>query len=192
MTLTTRLDRLEWQLERQQETIEKRRERIAELEGEDFGEKSDDTAMPPAVTRRGALSAGSLLALLFGGVGTASADAQGQIGTSNDPLNALYSAELNGPVTGDESLSTIDGSGLTINSGSLEVSGGNTGLWEAGSSGGSYLEPSESGDTKLEGIDTIESNDSDSALTIIQDTNDTGSGAKNMELLTEDTGSIFS
>jgi len=184
-----RLDRLESLVEQQQETIKEQRERIADLEGDDSTEERDDTETVPAVSRRGALTAGGLLALLFGGVGTASADAQGQIGTSQDPLNALYTTDLNGPVTGDESLTNIVGTGLTINSGSLEVSGGNTGLWKAGSSGSSYLEPSDSGDTKLEGINTIESNDQDSALTITQDTNDNGGGAKDLTLETIDSGS---
>jgi hypothetical protein len=85
-----RLDRLESVVEAQQETIQQQRERITELEGETDG---DDT--PLLANRRNALKADGLLALLFGGVGTASADSQGQVGTTSDPLSALYTDEIN-------------------------------------------------------------------------------------------------
>ncbi len=77
------------------------------------------------VTRRGVLSTAGLLAVLGLGAGSASADASGKIGTSSDPLNKLYTEELNGGVTGDTSLTNIAGSGLTIDgSGNLKTSGG--------------------------------------------------------------------
>ena len=79
-----RLDRLELLVEAQQETIQQQRVRIEELDGET---DADDT--PLLANRRTALKAGGLAALLFGGVGTASADAQGQVGTSSNPLKKL-------------------------------------------------------------------------------------------------------
>ena len=80
-----RLDRLESLVEQQQETIEaqqatidQQRDRIDELDGET---DTDGDETPLLANRRTALKAGGLLALLFGGVGTASADSQGQVGT---------------------------------------------------------------------------------------------------------------
>ena len=94
-----RLDRLESLVERQQEriddqqdTIDAQRDRIDELEGNT--DTTADSTPAPRVSRRGALTAGGLLALLFGGVGTASADAQGQVGTSGDPLSVLYTRTI--------------------------------------------------------------------------------------------------
>jgi hypothetical protein len=108
-----RLDRLESLVEQQQEriddqqaTIEAQRERIAELDGDD-----DDDGTALLANRRNALKAGGLLALLFGSVGTASADSQGQVGTSSDPLNALYTKEINGT----ETIESPSGTGLTLN-----------------------------------------------------------------------------
>jgi hypothetical protein len=46
------------------------------------------------MSRRGALTAGGLLALLVGGAGTASADPRGQVGTASDPLASLYTSDL--------------------------------------------------------------------------------------------------
>jgi hypothetical protein len=134
-----RLDRLESlveqqqdRIEQQQETICEQRERIADLEGDDpAGRAADesecgaDDQQPAAVNRRTALKAGGLLAALGLGVGagTASADPQGQVGTSSDPLQALYTAELNGPVTSDQALTDLTGSGLSVSDGSLDASG---------------------------------------------------------------------
>jgi len=121
-----RLVRLESLVEQQQETIEEQqatiegqRERIADLEREvsrDVPKNDGDHAL---VDRRDALKTGGLLALLFGGVGTASANPRGQVGTSSDPLHALYTAGLNGPVTGGQTLDSLLGSGLTIQDGKL-------------------------------------------------------------------------
>ncbi|MFT4947259.1 MAG: hypothetical protein ACI8TL_001499 [Natronomonas sp.] len=89
-----RLDRLESLVEQQQETIRAQRERIARLDSEEDTQNEDGESV--AVSRRGALKAGGVLAALGLGVGTASADAQGQVGTSSDPLNTLYTEELYG------------------------------------------------------------------------------------------------
>ena len=48
------------------------------------------------LNRRGMLLSGGILGLLGLGVGTASADASGQVGTANDPLKQLYTDALNG------------------------------------------------------------------------------------------------
>ncbi|MGM0592397.1 MAG: hypothetical protein ACQETI_12375, partial [Halobacteriota archaeon] len=96
--VSDRLDRLESLVERQ-------RDRIAALE-DDRGATSAPAgnSAHATLTRRNALRAGGLLALLGAGVGTASADPQGQVGTESDPLQTLHAAELNGGVlnaTGD-------------------------------------------------------------------------------------------
>jgi hypothetical protein len=104
-----RLDRLESLVEAQQETIQQQRERIDELEGETDG---NDTTL--VANRRSALKAGGLMALSVGGVGIASANAQGQVGTSDDPLQALYTDELNGGVTGEVGLTDQTGTNLNI------------------------------------------------------------------------------
>jgi len=141
--INDRLDRLESQLDNQQQriddqqatiedqqdtidsqqtTIEAQREQIADLKN-DSGTAATE-AEPTVLNRRNALKAGGLLALLFGSAGTASADSQGQVGTSSDPLNALYTTELHGDVTNDQSLTDLTGNGLTISSGSLDIESG--------------------------------------------------------------------
>ena len=122
-----RLDRLESQLEQQRETITdqraiiaKQRERIADLEREtsrDSAETGDDGST--VVDRRDALKAGGLLALLFGGVETASADSQGQVGTTSDPLQSLHTDAIHGGVTGETELTSLLGSGLALSDGAL-------------------------------------------------------------------------
>jgi len=121
--INDRLDRLESLVEQQQETIEKQRERIAELEGDPDGKENPDETVS-AVSRRDALTAGGVLALLVGGVGTASAGAQGQVGSSADPLQTLYTEELNGGVADDTAVTDLPGNGLTISDGSLGIASG--------------------------------------------------------------------
>jgi hypothetical protein len=134
--LEERFDRLESLVERQQATIEaqratldQQRERIAALEAEtNTDATASDSGEAPLVGRRDALKAGGLLALLFGGVGTASADPQGQVGTSADPLQALYTAALNGPITdgggGPQPLTKLPGDGLAIDGEELTIDPG--------------------------------------------------------------------
>jgi len=120
-----RLDRLESLVEDQQATIEQQRDRIADLEREASRKAAEtDDGDRALVDRRDALKAGGLLALLFGGVGTASADPQGQVGTSSDPLQTLYTEELNGGVAGDNAVTDLPGNGLTISDGSLGIASG--------------------------------------------------------------------
>ena len=128
----TRLDRLESLVEQQQatiedqqETIQKQRERIAELDADDKG----DVMM----NRRTALQAGGILGLLGVGAGAASADAQGSVGTSSDPLNTVHVEELNGGVTGNSALTSLAGNGLTIAGGSLDIESGAVGSGELAS-----------------------------------------------------------
>ena len=134
--LEERFDRLESLVERQQATIEaqratldQQRERIAALEAEtNTGATASDSGEAALVDRRDALKAGGLLALLFGGAGTASADSQGQVGTSADPLQALYTAALNGPITdgggGPRPLTKLPGDGLAIDGAELTIDPG--------------------------------------------------------------------
>ena len=123
-----RLDRLESLVETQQETIQQQRERIDELDGE-----TDSDETPLLANRRTVLKAGGLAALLFGGVGTASADPQGQVGITDIPLTALYADEINGGVTGDAvtdltgTALSIDGSeNLTATAARIDVDDGGT------------------------------------------------------------------
>jgi len=114
--LESLVDRQQERIDQQQETIREQRDRIRELETEPTENVEDGST---TLDRRDALKAGGLLALLFGGVGTASANPQGQVGTSSDPLQALYTAELNGPLTDGNPLDSLLGSGLTIQDGNL-------------------------------------------------------------------------
>jgi|APHM01.1.fsa_nt_gi Catalytic domain of bacteriophage endosialidase. len=141
--IDNRLDRLESQLDQQQQqiddqqetieqqqdtiesqqtTIEEQREEIADMQDDDSTAATE--AESTILNRRNTLKAGGLLALLFGSAGTASADSQGQVGTSSDPLDALYTAELHGGVTNDQSLTDLTGNGLTVSSGSLDIESG--------------------------------------------------------------------
>jgi hypothetical protein len=88
-------------------------------------DRSAERRMWSTPTRRGALTGLGLLALLGGTAGTASADAQGQVGTSSDPLTKLYTQELNGGVTGNTALTSVAGDGLTITSNTLTAAVGN-------------------------------------------------------------------
>jgi hypothetical protein len=111
--ITKRLDRLEAQLDDQQETIARQQERIDEREAiieaqreRLTGETEPATASAPAeakqegsgtiATRRAVLTAGGVLGVLGLGVGTASADPQGQIGNSTNPLQELHTQDLYG------------------------------------------------------------------------------------------------
>ena len=114
-----RLDRLESLVETQQETIQQQRERIDELDGE-----TDSDETPLLANRRTALKAGGLAALLFGGVGTASADPQGQVGTSSDPLKALYTDTLGAGSASEVTLSDT----LDLDENDIEDSG--TTIWD--------------------------------------------------------------
>ncbi|WP_135829755.1 hypothetical protein [Halorussus halobius] len=115
-----RLDRLESLVAEQRALIERQRDRIGSLEAD-----TDGIDAPLLANRRNALKAGGLLALLFGGVGTASADAQGRVGTSGDPLDALYAEELNGGVTDDSAMTNLLGNGLALSGNALTADLGN-------------------------------------------------------------------
>jgi hypothetical protein len=140
--LRAKVDRLESLVDHQQETIEQLQTKV---------EAASDDGWTPGATRRGVLTAGGALAALGLGAGTASADPSGQIGTSSDPLQKLYTAELNGGVTNDKSLTDIEGSGLSINSGTLDASGASS--WTDGDAA-DLLEPSAGGKVGVE-VDKI-------------------------------------
>lgn len=81
--------------------------------------ETDDDLPGSAATRRAVLTSGSVLGLFGLGVGSASADSQGQVGTAADPLSALYTAELygnSGTVTVQDDL---DLNGYTLTSTSV-------------------------------------------------------------------------
>ena len=190
-SLRAKVQRLESLVEHQQAIIEELQAR-RDTDSADASESVDqetpaedepttDEELSTPVGRRGVLTATGALGLLGLGAGSASASS-GQIGTSSSPLNTLYTAELNGGVTGGTSLTNIAGSNLSIdNSGNLNASGGGGGgKWVDGSSGSSWLEPSESSDTKIEGIDTIKN--SAGGLTVFTD------GRRNLDLGTPTSG----
>jgi len=52
-------------------------------------------------------------------IGQASADPQGQLGTSNDPVKTVYTQALAGGLTGGTNVSSLLGSGLSLDNGSL-------------------------------------------------------------------------
>jgi len=84
------------------------------------------TSRAVGVTRRDVLRTGGLLAVLAGTTGRAGADPTGQVGTAGDPLAALYTAELNGPVTdegsGPQAVTELAGVALSAGSGALSAS----------------------------------------------------------------------
>jgi len=69
---------------------------------------------PATLKRRSLLYGTGLVGLLGYGAATARADPRGQVGTADDPLRALYTVELNGGLTGDQSVTTLAGGGLQI------------------------------------------------------------------------------
>jgi len=90
----------------QQATIEAQRERLAAVEN------SGGVSMP--MSRRGALTAGGVLGLLGLGAGTASAQGSGQIGTSDRPVETLYTQKLSGGLTNGSEIRDLVGFGLEI------------------------------------------------------------------------------
>jgi len=66
------------------------------------------------MSRRGALAAGGALGLLGLGAGTASAQGSGQIGTSDMPIETLYTQKLNGGLTSGSEIRDLVGVGLEI------------------------------------------------------------------------------
>ena len=126
MTEHERKDDTEGRIARLESRVAQQRARIDKLET--FTARSGSiTADEGRVNRRTALTAGGLLALAGVGVGTASADAQGQIGTVADPVQKIYLQELSGGVTGDEAVTDLSGEGLSIDNGSLSVGASNVG-----------------------------------------------------------------
>lgn len=121
-TLEDRIDRLETVIEEQQETIERQNERLEELDSEDSTTAEDDGI---TVSRRGALAAGGVLGLLGLGAGTAGANPTGSVGTPSSPLETLYTAELDGPLTSDM-VNTLAGDGLEITNNALQVNAGDS------------------------------------------------------------------
>jgi len=99
----------------QQETIEAQRERLAAVEN------GGGSTLP--MSRRGALAAGGALGLLGLGAGTASAQGSGQIGTSDTPVDTVYTEKLNGGLTNGSEIQELVGFGLEIyeSSGRLDV-----------------------------------------------------------------------
>jgi hypothetical protein len=138
-----RLDRLETRLAEQHERIERQAATIAEQEEtiRELREQLDDEDDGDVIMdRRTALQAGGVLGLLGVGASAASADPQGSIGTSSDPLQQVHTEELNGGVTGETALTNLAGPNLSIDgSGNLNASGASK--W-ADSDTNSLLEPS--------------------------------------------------
>jgi|GEM_PF-4567909 len=87
----------------------------------------------PQTSRRSVLSAGAILALLGLGSGYAAgrsstaaaqpSSAEGEVGTASRPIETLYTAALDGPLTGGQTVTTLLGQGLSIDAGALSASG---------------------------------------------------------------------
>jgi len=90
----------------QQETIDAQRERLAAVE--------NDGGVSMPISRRGAIAAGGALGLLGLGAGTASAQGSGQIGTSDTPVETLYTQKLSGGLTNGSEIQDLVGFGLEI------------------------------------------------------------------------------
>jgi hypothetical protein len=181
-----RLDEVEQRIEDHQAVIDGLKEHLGG-DGDGFG---------PVATRRGVLTAGGVLGLLGLGAGTASADPSGQVGTSSDPLQDLYTETLHGhsgtltlkdslnldgnkltsaqsikgSVTGNTEITDLVGSGLTISSGSLAAT--SSAAWGDGSANSNLLEPTDGSKTGIEDVTQIRSNGS---VTVDIDANDGGS-----------------
>jgi uncharacterized coiled-coil protein SlyX len=121
----------------QRETIETQRERIAALETGDRSEdseestayagddpsESDGSLLP--VRRRTLLKSAGLAGLLGYGTGQVAADPQGTVGSGEDPVRTVHTEALSGGLTGDSTVDTLAGEGLSISGGALRAS--NTG-----------------------------------------------------------------
>jgi hypothetical protein len=125
--LEGRVDRLEGVVARQQQVIDAQRKRLERVTSdEERGTDGESTTRESTTTvsRRGALTAGGLLAMLGLGVGTAGADPQGQVGTASDPLTALYTGAVYAGTTGRIEL--VGGSGVSGTA--TDTSGRTTGV----------------------------------------------------------------
>jgi len=124
--LETRLDQLGSLVAEHEEIIEAQRRDIDELEsgGKTTPARSELDGESAATAPRNALAAGGLLALLGVSVGTAGAAPRGQVGSSSKPLEALYTEELNGGLTGDQPVSDLRGDGLTLTGDALALDAG--------------------------------------------------------------------
>ena len=101
----------------------------SDIDSDDVDTEVGNDLPGSVATRRAVLTSGSVLGLFGLGVGSASADSQGQVGTSTDELNSLYTAQLNGGITGDTELTSLVGNGLQIASGSLVLDQSITPKW---------------------------------------------------------------
>jgi hypothetical protein len=119
-------------------------------DGDSPSECSTDQGDDGGMSRRSLLQAGTLLGILGFGSGYATGrtsgggaqvTARGQVGTSQQPLQALYTTAVNGPLTGGAELTDLAGAGLAINAGTLEATA--TGAW-ADDDGDGLLEPAAS------------------------------------------------
>ncbi|PSQ60853.1 MAG: hypothetical protein BRD23_01435, partial [Halobacteriales archaeon SW_9_67_25] len=121
-------------IQKQRELIEQQRERIEKLEADsEDGPPESESPSASLASRRDALKAGGLLALLFGGAGAASADPQGQVGTDSDPLENLYSQTVNTDTLTDNGSGDVGlDATLDLNSNDLEDTG--TSIWDSASS----------------------------------------------------------
>lgn len=129
---------------------------------EEVPNEAETAGWLPVARRR--LLQGIGLAGLFGvGAELTSADPQGQVGTSTDPLKALYTQELNGGVTGGSSVTDLPGRGLAIGDGSLIAD-----LTQVGSGTGVLAGVTASGIEyrSLTGTGTVSVSEDDGTITI--------------------------
>ena len=97
----------------------------AETSDTDTDASASDRRLP--VTRRSVLAGLGVAGLLGFGTTAASADPQGEVGSSTNPIRRVYTQEINGGVTGGTALTDLTGDGLTVSSEALAADVG-TGL----------------------------------------------------------------
>jgi len=112
-----RLDRLEAQLDDHRKRLDEHERALCGVR-----ERPND----PGACAGASVSAGTLLAVLgltaVTGTGTAAAqDATGQVGTGPRPVKTVYTAALNGPLTGGVRVESVVGNGLEVQNGALTL-----------------------------------------------------------------------
>ncbi|MFB6309502.1 MAG: hypothetical protein ABEH35_09240, partial [Haloarculaceae archaeon] len=99
---------LERRIAKLEAAVERHAEQIADID-------SDTVSRRTLLQGLGVLGLGSVAA------GTASADPQGHLGRTSDPLKIVYTEALGGGVTGDTKLSSLVGAGLAIEDEKLQA-----------------------------------------------------------------------
>lgn len=92
------------------------------------GAQRDENADDGTTLSRRSMLAGVGTALLAAGAdtGAASPDASGQVGTGGQPIELVFTAAIDGGLTGGDEMTDLTGDGLAVKAGSLSAA--NAGL----------------------------------------------------------------